>query len=80
MEAPVPIDGSSAGRAFLGDELVEQTEGDLVRGFVPLLDGTDRVGVLAFTSERLDEPRLRWPGSWSLPTTSPETLRLRHQR
>ncbi len=54
-EAPMPIDGSSAGRAFLGDELVEQTEGDLVRVFVPLLDGTDRVGVLAFTSERLDE-------------------------
>jgi len=54
-EAPVPIDGSSAGRAFLGDELVERTEGDLVRVFVPLLDGTDRVGVLAFTSERLDE-------------------------
>ena len=54
-EAPVPIDGSSAGRAFLGDELVEQTEGDLIRVFVPLLDGTDRVGVLAFTSERLDD-------------------------
>ncbi|MGI8777643.1 MAG: PP2C family protein-serine/threonine phosphatase [Acidimicrobiales bacterium] len=54
-EEPVPIDGSPAGRAFLGDELVERTEGDLVRVFVPLLDGTDRVGVVAFTSERLDE-------------------------
>jgi serine phosphatase RsbU (regulator of sigma subunit) len=54
-EEPVPIDGSSAGRAFLGDALIEQAVADGVRVFVPLLDGTDRVGVLAFTSEEWEE-------------------------
>ena len=54
-EEPVPIDGSLAGRAFLGDALVEQPVADGVRVFVPLLDGTDRVGVLAFTSEKWEE-------------------------
>jgi serine phosphatase RsbU (regulator of sigma subunit) len=55
VEEPVPIDGSLAGRAFLGDEPVEHAVADGVRVFVPLLDGTDRVGVLAFTSDRWDE-------------------------
>ena len=55
VEEPVSIDGSLAGRAFLGDEPVEQAVADGVRVFVPLLDGTDRVGVLAFTSDRWDE-------------------------
>jgi serine phosphatase RsbU (regulator of sigma subunit) len=54
VEEPVPIDESWAGRAFLGDEPVEQAVADGVRVFVPLLDGTDRVGVLAFTSDRWD--------------------------
>lgn len=52
---PEPIDGSLAGRAFLSDELVEQAVADGVRVFVPLLDGTDRVGVLAFTAEGFDD-------------------------
>ena len=52
---PAPIDGSPAGRAFLGDEPVEQTVEDGVRVFVPLLDGTDRVGVLVFTADRWDD-------------------------
>ncbi len=50
--APEPIDGSLAGRAFVGDEMVEQVVADGVRVFAPLLDGTDRVGVLAFTADR----------------------------
>jgi serine phosphatase RsbU (regulator of sigma subunit) len=52
---PAPIDGSLAGRAFLGDKPVEQAVEDGVRVFVPLLDGTDRVGVLAFTADRWDD-------------------------
>jgi len=52
---PEPIDGSLAGRAFLGDELVEQSVSGGVRLFVPLLDGTDRVGVLAFTADSADD-------------------------
>ncbi len=55
MEVPAPIDGSLAGRAFLGDELIEQAAADGVRVFAPLLDGTDRVGVLAFTSDSWDD-------------------------
>jgi serine phosphatase RsbU (regulator of sigma subunit) len=52
---PEPIDGSFAGRAFLGGELVEQGVPGGVRMFVPLLDGTDRVGVLAFTADSWDD-------------------------
>jgi hypothetical protein len=51
---PEPIEGSFAGRAFLGDEIVEQPVEAGVRLFVPLLDGTDRVGVLAFTADSPD--------------------------
>ena len=49
------IDDSLAGLAFQTDEIVEGPVPDMVRLYVPLLDGTDRVGVLAFTLDRLDE-------------------------
>ena len=52
---PQPIDGSVAGEAFLGDAMTEQATGDGVRLFVPLLDGTDRVGVLGFTADTPDD-------------------------
>lgn len=52
---PTPIDGSSAGRAFLSDELVEESVAGGIRVHAPLLDGTDRVGVLAFTVDTWDE-------------------------
>jgi len=52
---PEPIEGSFAGRAFLGDAVIEQAVPVGVRLFVPLLDGSDRVGVLAFTAESPDE-------------------------
>ncbi|MDQ6613177.1 MAG: SpoIIE family protein phosphatase [Actinomycetota bacterium] len=52
---PEPIDGSMAGRAFLGDDTVEQSVPGGARVFVPLLDGTDRVGVLAFTADSFDD-------------------------
>jgi len=55
VEEPEPIDGSFAGRAFLTEALMEQVVDAGVRLFVPLLDGTDRVGVLAFTADRPDE-------------------------
>jgi serine phosphatase RsbU (regulator of sigma subunit) len=53
--APQPIDGSLPGRAFQTDTAVERTQDDGVRVFVPLLDGTDRVGVLAFTLDAIDD-------------------------
>jgi len=55
LEAPMAIDGSLAGRAFLRDHPVEQPMEGGVRVFTPLLDGTDRVGVLAFTVDTWDE-------------------------
>jgi len=50
-----PIDGSLAGRAFQTDQAIERPQADGVRLFVPLLDGTDRVGVLVFTLDAVDD-------------------------
>jgi phosphoserine phosphatase RsbU/P len=55
VDAPQPIDDSLAGVAFQNDRIIEQPWGDVVRLYVPLLDGTDRVGVLVFTVDHLDE-------------------------
>ncbi len=54
-----PIDDSLAGLAFQTDEIIEQPWGEVVRQYVPLLDGTDRVGVLVFTLDQVDEHRRR---------------------
>ncbi|MQS13352.1 serine/threonine-protein phosphatase [Streptomyces kaniharaensis] len=51
---PVPIDGSSAGAAFLSGVSVEVPHGDGVRVYLPLLDGGDEVGVLALTLDDVD--------------------------
>ena len=55
VRAPQSIDESLAGRAFRTDKSVERPQDDGVRLFVPLLDGTDRVGVLAFTLDAVDD-------------------------
>jgi len=55
MDPPRPIDGSLAGRAFQTDLAMEDKRPDGVRLFVPLLDGTDRVGVLVFTLDTVDD-------------------------
>ncbi|RBY88233.1 serine/threonine-protein phosphatase [Blastococcus sp. TBT05-19] len=56
LEAEVlPTDESAAGRAFATDRLVEVEDGDGVRLHLPMLDGSDRVGVLSFTLDRLNE-------------------------
>jgi len=55
VNAPQPIDGSLAGQAFKTDTAVEHAQADGVRIFVPLLDGTDRVGVLVFTLDAVDD-------------------------
>jgi serine phosphatase RsbU (regulator of sigma subunit) len=52
---PQPMDESLAGRAFRTDVTVERITADGIRLFVPLLDGTDRVGVLAFTLDAVDD-------------------------
>jgi len=52
---PEPIHDSPAGDAFRRDATVEQPVPGGVRLFLPLLDGTDRVGVLAFTAGSPDQ-------------------------
>lgn len=53
---PAPIADSSAGAAFRTDAPVEvpQPHGG-IRLFIPMLDGSDRVGVLALTLPRVDD-------------------------
>lgn len=52
---PELIDDSQAGRAFLSAAMVEQPQADGVRMFLPLLDGSDVVGVLAVTLSTVDD-------------------------
>jgi len=59
VEQLEPIEDSAAGRAFLSDTLVEQPVQSGVRLLVPMLDGTDRVAVLAFIGNNPDEDHRR---------------------
>ncbi|MFD8382639.1 PP2C family protein-serine/threonine phosphatase [Streptomyces sp. NPDC059679] len=52
---PERIDDSQAGRAFLSTAMVEQPQAEGVRVFLPLLDGSDVVGVLAVTLSTVDD-------------------------
>jgi len=50
-----PVDGSAAGRAFLRMTVVEEHRDDGVRMHLPLMNGSDEVGVLALTLDTADE-------------------------
>lgn len=52
---PLPLEGSAAGRAFLSETTVEQPQDDGVRMFLPLLDGSDEIGVMALTLDGVDD-------------------------
>jgi hypothetical protein len=52
---PEPIADSHAGQAFLEGAAVEVPQDDGVRMFLPLLDGSDQVGVLVVTLDRVDD-------------------------
>ncbi|WP_328725839.1 PP2C family protein-serine/threonine phosphatase [Streptomyces sp. NBC_00259] len=52
---PEPIGDSHAGTAFLNATPVEVSQADGVRMYLPLLDGSDQVGVLALTLESVDD-------------------------
>jgi serine phosphatase RsbU (regulator of sigma subunit) len=52
---PELVADSHAGRAFLDAAAVEVSRPDGVRVYLPLLDGSDQVGVLACTLDRLDD-------------------------
>ncbi|MEU0070924.1 PP2C family protein-serine/threonine phosphatase [Streptomyces sp. NPDC006332] len=53
--APIALDGSPEGYAFLGRRMVEEVQGDGVRAHVPLVNGADEVGVLSITLDTLDD-------------------------
>ncbi|MEV5880148.1 GAF domain-containing SpoIIE family protein phosphatase [Streptomyces sp. NPDC052101] len=57
---PEPVADSPAGRAFLRAEAVEVPKAHGVRMYLPLLDGSDQVGVMALTLDAVgaDERRL----------------------
>ena len=50
-----PVEGTLAGRAFATQTPVEVAVEGGVRLWLPMLDGTERVGVLAVTVERVDD-------------------------
>ncbi|MGP4027479.1 PP2C family protein-serine/threonine phosphatase [Actinomadura sp. 3N407] len=52
---PLPLAGSLAGRAFLSETTVEQQQADGVRMFLPLLDGSDEIGVMSLTLTSVNE-------------------------
>jgi len=52
---PESIDESLAGRAFLTASVIEHPQPGGVRMFLPLLDGSDEVGVLALTLSTVDD-------------------------
>lgn len=51
----LPIDGSHAGQAFLSKRVVEERQAEHVRMYLPLLDGSDVVGVMALTLDAVEE-------------------------
>jgi serine phosphatase RsbU (regulator of sigma subunit) len=55
------IEGTLAGRAYMSGHVVEVAEEKVVRLWLPLVDGGDRLGVLALTVPALkEEQRERW--------------------
>ncbi|MFJ5035911.1 PP2C family protein-serine/threonine phosphatase [Streptomyces sp. NPDC088560] len=60
VSQPEPVDDSPAGRAFLRAEVVEVKRANGVRMYLPLLDGSDQVGVMALTLDAVgdDDRRL----------------------
>jgi len=51
----VPIDGSMAGDAFLRKTTVEDAQHDDVRMYLPLLDGSDEIGVMSLTLDSVED-------------------------
>ncbi|MBQ0868079.1 PP2C family protein-serine/threonine phosphatase [Streptomyces sp. RK75] len=51
----IPIDGTRAGEAFVRKTAVEDEQADGVRMYLPLLDGSDEVGVMGFTLDSVGE-------------------------
>lgn len=59
---PQPVSDSPAGRSFLRAEAVEVRQADGVRMYLPLLDGSDQVGVIALTLDSVSDDDRRLLG------------------
>jgi serine/threonine protein phosphatase PrpC len=63
VAGPIPVEeavtGTLAGRAFVSGQPVTAQRGDEVRAWVPLIEGTERTGVLAVTVPSADADVLR---------------------
>lgn len=53
--SPEPVEDSPAGEAFLSRRTVEVPQGGSVRMYLPLLDGSDQIGAMAVTLDRVDD-------------------------
>ena len=51
----LPVDSTLAGRVFRNVELITTSEGEELHTWLPLLDGTERLGVLRATTTHMDE-------------------------
>jgi serine phosphatase RsbU (regulator of sigma subunit) len=56
MPEPIPVTGSLAGRVFSRVRSAEADDGDERRWWVPIVDGTDRLGVLEFVGPPTTDP------------------------
>ncbi|MEV6850030.1 PP2C family protein-serine/threonine phosphatase [Actinoplanes sp. NPDC051411] len=56
MPDPIPVSGSLAGRVFGRVRSAEADDGDEHRWWVPIVDGTDRLGVLEFVGVPTPDP------------------------
>ncbi|MER5529890.1 PP2C family protein-serine/threonine phosphatase [Streptomyces sp. NPDC002677] len=52
---PETVEDSPAGEAFLSRRTVEVSQDGSVRMYLPLLDGSDQIGVMAVTLDRVDD-------------------------
>ena len=59
---PLPLDGSDAGEAFLTKRVIEERRADDVRMYLPLMDGSDVVGVMVLTLDTVEEDDRRLLG------------------
>ncbi|MEU8799247.1 PP2C family protein-serine/threonine phosphatase [Spirillospora sp. NPDC048819] len=52
---PMPLEGSPAGEAFLSESVIEHRQDGGVQMFLPLLDGSDQIGVMSLTLDNVDD-------------------------
>lgn len=70
---PEPMENSPAGRLFMSADVVEVPQAHGVRMYLPLLDGSDQLGVTALTLEPSTTTAGAGSPAWSPTCWSPRT-------